>query len=188
MNADHAALCASDEWAEHIRDVVIPEAVGSLDVGDDVLEIGPGYGATTAQLRHLVTRLSAVELDEALAGKLAERFPDVAVVRASAASMPLDSAAFDAVVCFTMLHHVASAQLQDELFSETRRVLRPGGLFVGSDSLANDGLRDFHHDDIYVPVDPETLTRRLHAAGFAGVRVGVNDNRERFTFLARPAP
>ncbi|MDQ2710161.1 MAG: class I SAM-dependent methyltransferase [Actinomycetota bacterium] len=187
MNADHAALCASQKWAEHIRDVVIPEAVGSLDLGDEVLEIGPGYGATTAQLRRIVTRLSAVELDEALAVELAERFPDVAVVRASAARLPMDSTAFDAVVCFTMLHHVASARLQDEVFAEARRVLHPGGLFVGSDSLANDGLRDFHHDDIYVPVDPEILPQRLRAAGFAGVKVGVNDNQERFTFLARAA-
>lgn len=188
MNLDHAALCASQEWAEHIRDVVVPEALGSLDLGEDVLEIGPGYGATTAQLCRLATRLSAVELDETLACTLAERFPDVAVVRASAADMPLSSAAFDSVVCFTMLHHVASAQLQDELFAEARRVLRPGGLFVGSDSLANDGLREFHHDDIYVPVDPETLPGRLRAAGFAEVKVGVTDNRERFTFLAHAAP
>ena len=34
-----------------------------------------------------------------------------------------------------MLHHIPSADLQDTALAEMARVLRPGGLIVGSDGL-----------------------------------------------------
>ena len=40
-----------------------------------------------------------------------------------------------------MLHHVPSPALQDRVFSEARRVLRPGGVFVATDSLDSADLR-----------------------------------------------
>ena len=39
------------------------------------------------------------------------------------------------------------------------RVLRPGGLIVGSDGLDTPDRRRVHHDDIFVPVDPDALPR-----------------------------
>jgi hypothetical protein len=46
-------------------------------------------------------------------------------------------------------------------------------------------LREFHSDDIYVPVDPGTLPDRLRAAGFHEARVAVARTGEWFTFSAR---
>jgi hypothetical protein len=60
-------------------------------------------------------------------------------------------------------------------------VLRPGGLIVGSDGLDTPDRRRVHHDDIFVPVDPDALPGRLHAAGFADARVEVRGDRLRFT-------
>jgi predicted methyltransferase len=54
------------------------------------------------------------------------------------------------------------------------RVLRPGGVFVVSDSVASEELAAAHHDDIYNPVDPATVEARLLAAGFAAVDVDTN--------------
>jgi hypothetical protein len=34
------------EWREMIREVILPWALGNADLGDDVLEVGPGYGVT----------------------------------------------------------------------------------------------------------------------------------------------
>ena len=48
---------------------------------------------------------------------------------------------FDGDVCFTMLHHVPSAAMQDRLLSEVARVLRPGGIFAGTDSLYRRSFR-----------------------------------------------
>lgn len=49
--------------------------------------------------------------------------------------LPADE--FSAVVCFTMLRHVPTPALQDRLFAEAFRILRPGGVFAGSDSTAS---------------------------------------------------
>ena len=48
----------------------------------------------------------------------------------------------------TMLHHVPTVAAQDALLAEACRVLRPGGWFVGVDSLDDPGFRDFHAGDV----------------------------------------
>jgi SAM-dependent methyltransferase len=184
MNDGHAALCSSPEWAEHIATTVLPASVGPLDLGDEVLEIGPGYGASTRVLVDAVARLTALELDESLAAALSTSYPGVTVVRGSGDDLPFDDGRFTAVVCFTMLHHVHTPRMQDDLFAQARRVLRPGGVFAGSDSIASSGLSGFHDGDVYVPVDPAGLRARLEAAGFTDVEVSVPEP-EWFTFRAR---
>ena len=74
-----------------------------------------------------------------------------------------------------MLHHVPTSALQDLIFAELARVVVPGGVVVLNDSLASDALCDFHHDDVYNPVDPSTLASRLERAGYADVRIEVNE-------------
>ena len=64
------------------------------------------------------------------------------------------------VVCFTMLHHVPSVRQQDDLLREARRVLRPGGVFAGLDSLPRWKVRLIHLFDTMVPVDPATFPAR----------------------------
>jgi hypothetical protein len=39
--------------------------------------------------------------------------------------------------------------------------------------MASDGLREFHHDDVYQPIDPAGLTDRLGTAGFVDAHVHV---------------
>jgi SAM-dependent methyltransferase len=184
MNDQHARLCSSPEWADYIATDVLPSAVGTLSLGDEVLEIGPGYGASTRVLVEVVPRLSAVEVDAGLAADLAAGYPAVDVVHGSGDALPFDDGRFTAVVCFTMLHHVDSPDRQDRLFAEARRVLAAGGVFAGSDSTGTDARRGFHAGDTYVPVEPGALPDRLRAAGFGEVTVEVPDP-EFFTFVAR---
>jgi SAM-dependent methyltransferase len=185
MNTDHAALCSSREWARHLADEVLPEALAGVPLGGEVLEIGPGYGASTDELVRMAGHLTLVEADKELAADLAARFPAVTVVHGDGAALPFEDRRFGAVVCFTMLHHVPSTVLQDALFAEAHRILTPGGVFAGSDSVGSAGLRDFHRGDTYVPVDPATLPRRLRAAGFVDVDVAVTADGHRLTFAAR---
>jgi SAM-dependent methyltransferase len=188
VNEIHLQLCASPEWAQYVRDDLLPWATSEWDLGDDVLELGPGPGLSTDVLRENVARLTALELDELLAATLSERMQgtNVTVVCGDATKSGLPSGQFSAVTCFTMLHHVPSPELQDSLFAETCRVLRPGGVFLGSDGIDTEDMRALHVDDIFMPVDPATLPDRLAAAGFGKITVDVREQGLRFAAV-RPA-
>lgn len=176
MNEGHE-VCGSEEWRAAVRDFIIPWALGDGDLGDDVLEVGPGYGATTDVFRERVTKLTAVEIDPELASALALRLAgtNVTVIEGDATALTFEDDRFSGATCFAMLHHVPSAELQDRLFAEVARVVRPGGLFVASDSLASEDLRAFHEGDTYVPIDPDGLAERLSRAGFDDVDVAINE-------------
>jgi SAM-dependent methyltransferase len=172
MNRAHRRLCSSEKWARGVRDRLLPWALEDVELGDDVLELGPGYGANLRVLVEQVPRLTAVEIDEDTARLLRERWGDRArVIYGDASALPLPELAFSSVVCFTMLHHVPAVSTQDEIFREAFRVLRPGGVFAGSDSQPSLRFRLLHIGDTMNTLRPETLPARLEAAGFAEVAV-----------------
>ena len=82
------------------------------------------------------------------------------------------------------VHHVPSPELQDRVFAELARVLAPGGVLVGSDSLSSPLFRVVHWGDTLVPVDPETMPARLERAGFRDVEVQVAPRTFRFRAVA----
>lgn len=170
-------MCGSDEWRQMIRDVILPWALGGTDLGDDVLEVGPGYGATTDVLCRVAPKLTSVEIDPELASMLRERYvgtPSVQIVTADATALPYPDESFTGAACFTMMHHVPTDELQNRLFGEIARVLRPGAAMVAGDSLGSDALAAHHDGDTYNPVDPQTLPGRLSVAGFKTVEVKTN--------------
>jgi ubiquinone/menaquinone biosynthesis C-methylase UbiE len=177
MNAFHRRYCASPGWAKRVEDSLLPWALDGVELGDNVLEIGPGLGVTTRLLARRVPQLTALEVDGVFATNLrrdfAGRAEPVQIVTGDGAAMPFPDRQFSAAVCFTMLHHVPSAAQQDRLFAEAYRVLRPGGVFAGSDSQSSWRFRLIHLFDTKVVVDPRTLPQRLAAAGFADVHVQV---------------
>jgi hypothetical protein len=79
MNQEHLTLCSSAEWAEAVQRWIIPWVLESVDLGDDVLEFGPGPGLTTDVLRARVARLTAVEIHPDLAAALAARLANTNV-------------------------------------------------------------------------------------------------------------
>ena len=105
---------------------------------------------------------------------------NVEVLHGDATHLDLADGRFGAAICLTMLHHVPSPEQQDEVFAELCRVLRPGGLLVGQDSIASDELRALHVNDTYVPIDPDSLGARLSVAGFADVAIDTNEYAVRF--------
>jgi SAM-dependent methyltransferase len=109
---------------------------------------------------------------------------DGVVLGGDATAMPFPDASFDAAVCLTMLHHVPSAALRDQLLREAARVLRPGGVLAGTDSLYSFSFRLLHLLDTMVVVDPESFPARLEAAGFREIAIDVRKPYA-FRFRAR---
>jgi SAM-dependent methyltransferase len=173
MNRAHMEFCSSPEWQAMIEEQILPPVLRDLDLGDDVIEIGPGPGFTTDVLRRRVRHLTAVEIDEVLAERLATRLAgsNVDVVRADATDTGLETGRFTGAGSFNMLHHVPSAEAQDAIFRELGRVLRPGALLVAADAIYSEDLLAFHEGDTYNPIDPDGLGGRLRAAGFDDVEI-----------------
>jgi SAM-dependent methyltransferase len=186
VNYLHHWLCRSARWRKTIQQRV-PWVISTANLGQTVLELGPGPGLTTDVLHRTVERLTAIEVDPNLAASLGSRLrgSNVRVIAGDATEMPFADGQFSGIVSFTMLHHVRSPELQDRLFRQVWRVLEPGGVFVGSDSLQSWLMRLIHVRDTLVPVDPDTIGKRLEAAGFQVVEVEKDSSAFRF-YARRP--
>jgi SAM-dependent methyltransferase len=182
VNESHLQYLSSPEWAQTLESELLPWVDAAGDLGDDVLEIGPGPGLTTDLLRQRVHRLTAVELDPSLGRALRERLAgtNVEVIVADATEAGLPAERYTAAACFSVLHHMSSVEHQDRLFAELHRVLRPGGIFVGQESLDLEMIRAGHAGDTFNPVEPDDLARRLRAAGFGTTTTDVLGYHFRF--------
>jgi SAM-dependent methyltransferase len=182
MNRLHGVICSSGWWARSVEQQLLPWGLSGLQLGDDVLEIGPGFGATTTVLADRPGELTVLELEPRYCERLRRELPGgVDVVQGDATAMPFPDGRFSAVVCFTMLHHLPSPAAQDRLLVEAARVLRPGGVFAGTDSLGTGLLfRLLHVGDTLVPVGPDGLPERLRTAGLGEPEIRRGERSFRF--------
>ena len=178
MNQIHLELCSSAEWADTVRRFMIPWALEGIELGDHVLEIGPGPGRTTEVLVETGGSADRARPRRGAGRRRSEiglARPGFEAVHGDATRLPFEDGTFSAVISLTMLHHLPSAGAQDAVFAEAARVLRPGAVFVANDSLDSPDFRALHADDICVPVDPASLPGRLKRAGFEHVEVTTNE-------------
>jgi len=182
MNGIHRWLCRSSSWRRRLNDELLPWVLQDVELGPEVLEVGPGPGLTTDLLRLRTAQLTTIEIDPALANSLHTRLSagNVRVIRGDATAMPFVDGEFSAAVSFTMLHHVPSPALQNRLLREVWRVLKPGGIFAGVDSRQSLRMRLLHIHDTLVPVDPNSFGAGLEAAGFGNILVEANHRAFRF--------
>ncbi|MFE7131229.1 methyltransferase domain-containing protein [Streptomyces sp. NPDC057638] len=174
MNWAHRRLCSSSSWARNMEETYLPWVFEGVDLGTDVLEVGAGYGADLSTLVARADRVTAVEIDAETAAPLERAWGErvrVRVLTEDATALSAPDGVFSAVVSCTMLHHVPTDELQDRLFAEAFRVLRPGGVLAGCDSLPSLGFRVLHIGSAMNTLDPGTLPARLRRAGFTEVSV-----------------
>lgn len=184
MNTIHNLYCSSRWWSRRVKDELLPWGLEGVELGDDALEVGPGFGATTRQLSCTLGsgRLTAIELEEDYCRRLTSELGDaVKIVHGDATSLPFADNRFSAVLCFAMLHHIPLRDEQNQMFAETARVLRPGGVFAGTDSVGSDWrFKLIHIGDTLLPNEPGGLPPRLRNAGLAGPVIDVVDGMFRF--------
>jgi ubiquinone/menaquinone biosynthesis C-methylase UbiE len=172
MNALENWFCSTSLWSWITRRQVLPWVLGSADLGDHLLEIGAGPGATTAELRKRVPRVTSLEYDHAFAARLAQEYGGSAgVVQGDAATLPFADRTFSSALAILVLHHLRSSALQDRAFAEVHRVLQPRGRFFAFEVPEGWFNRVIHTKSTFVPVHPADLTARLTSAGFASVTV-----------------
>ena len=173
MNQTHLDYLGSSLWRERLEADLLPWIDAVADLGDDVLEVGPGPGLTTDILSVRTAQVTAVEIDRSLAAALAARTAgtNVRVLQGDAAEVPLEADRFTAATCFSVLHHVPSVEEQDRVLSAILRALRPGAALFAVDARDLDFLREAHEDDTFVPLDVDELPERLRRIGFADVTV-----------------
>lgn len=182
MNQLHLDYLVSPEWAARLETDLLPWIERVAELGDDVIEIGPGPGLTTDIIRRRTPRVTAVDIDADLAAALRERLAgtNVEVVHGDATRLDLPADRFSAATCFNMLHHVPSAEEQDRVLAEILRVLRPGAALFATDARDTELLRAVHDDDTFVPLNDETIVARLLGIGYTAVDLDVTEYEMRF--------
>lgn len=102
------------------------EALG-LHSRSEVLDVGCGAGYVGRVLRCLVSRYVGVDYSEPLLARFRRESLGVETLCASATSIPLPDASFDAVVLSSVLLCLDPASEVPGALREARRLVRPGG-------------------------------------------------------------
>ena len=182
MNRVHNHICSSRRWRKRVERELVPWGIDGLELGGRVLEIGPGFGATARFLADRLGSLEVLELDARYCERLrSELGGSVEVTQGDATRMPYPDARFSTALCFTMLHHIPTRDGQDQAFAEVARVLEPGGIFAGTDSVGTGFVfKLIHIGDTLLPIDPAELPDRLASAGLTDAAVASADGSFRF--------
>jgi len=185
MNAAEHFICSSSLWRYFTRRQLLPWILSGIQLGDHLLEIGAGYGAATAHLRTRVSRVTSLEYDHNATLKLKLQNGAVlgGAVRGDAARLPFASQTFSSALAILVLHHLKSAELQDQMFEEAFRVLRPGGVFVAFEITDGWFHRVGHIRSTFTPVPPGSLNSRLSAAGFSSIALDSRQGAFRVTAI-----
>src|SRR5436190_8693328 len=102
VNWFHRHVCQSGRWSRRLEGELLPWALQGVELGDDVLEVGPGPGLTTDLLRSRTKRLTALEVETNAATALRQRLgaSAVRIVHGDGTSMPFEDGSYSAVVAF----------------------------------------------------------------------------------------
>jgi ubiquinone/menaquinone biosynthesis C-methylase UbiE len=186
MNRLENWFCGSSLWRFVTERKLLPWIVSGYRLGDHVLEVGAGPGATTEELLRRASRVTSLEYDAGYVARLAEKHKDkgsrVTVVRGDAAALPFPDNSFSSVVAVLVLHHLRSPEQQDRAFQEFHRVLRPGGMFFAFEIRDGWLHRVGHYKSTFVPLAPASAFGRLTTAGFS--RIAVDIERSAFRVCA----
>jgi ubiquinone/menaquinone biosynthesis C-methylase UbiE len=187
MNAAEHLFCSSSLWRYFTGRHLLSRILSCAQLGDHLLEIGAGYGAATAHLQSRVARVTSLDYDLNSVRKLKFRNNggSTIAVCGDASQLPFACQTFSSAVAILMLHHLKSREIQDRMFAEVLRILRPGGVFLAFDITHLWFHPLLHARSTYTPVSPSSLFSRLTAAGFSKITLDVRTGAFRATATRR---
>jgi SAM-dependent methyltransferase len=187
MNSAEHYFCSSSLWGYLTRRQLLPWLLSGARLGEHVLELGAGYGAATAALGNRVSRVTSLDYDAASIQRLRSKHGGdaSAALCGDAARLPFADETFTSAVGILVLHHLQSRELQDRMFAEVFRVLRPGGVLLAFEITDTWLNRAIHYKSTFTPLAPGSAFARLTSAGFS--RVSVDFRRGGFRLSAARA-
>ncbi len=105
-------------------------AIAARAPGKKMLDVGCGTGFILRMATDIFEELVGIDITPAMLSR-APKHPKISLHLAAIENMPFESASFDVVTAYGVLHHVHSIA---EVLQNVRRVLRPGGIFYADES------------------------------------------------------
>jgi SAM-dependent methyltransferase len=175
MNDFHLQFCASPEWRQTIEETILPRALERVDLGADVLEIGPGPGFTTDVLMTRVDRFTAVEIDEDLGAALAARMAgtNVDVRIGDATRLEFTDHTFSGAASFHMLHQSRPTAISNRFWPNWPGFFVPAAPWWRPTASRTRPPGHFTSMTSTTPSIPTISAAGLTGAGFAAVDVAV---------------
>lgn len=157
-----------DELFGHRFD--LQAALGLLDPGWHVADLGCGTGRLSEALAPFVEQVSAVDGSPAMLDATRARvdgFDNVRVFEADLEDLPLDDHSADAATLVLALHHAPEPL---DLLRETRRILRPQGRLLLVDMLPH-GHEEYRSEmgHVWLGFSLDQMHELLDDAGFGRV-------------------
>lgn len=149
-----AVRCATNSEANIVeRNPTMAQIMDALAGAKRVADIGCGAGALSDALVKRGFDVVGLDPQEDLIALARKRVPNANFFAARAEAMPLPEGDVDAAVILNALHHIPQAALDDAL-KDTLRILRPGGVLVIVEPLAEGSFFKAMQ-----PVNDETVVR-----------------------------
>lgn len=162
-------LAAENYW--YRRHEAGYEALLPFCRGAVVLEAGSGEGYGAARVATVARRVIAVDYDEAAVAHSATAYPEISVIRANLARLPVAAGTVEVVIALQVLEHLWD---QPGFVAECARVLRPAGtLLVGTPNrLTFPPGNPFHARELSAAELVAVLRPRFDVLRLVGVRHG----------------
>ncbi|MDP9466175.1 MAG: FkbM family methyltransferase [Actinomycetota bacterium] len=158
-------------WLYRVRDRVFRRALATIDVdpsGARVVDVGPGVGFYVQRWKRLGADVTGVDIADSAVRRLRQSHPDVRIERLDVSDdVSSLGDGYDVVTAFDVLFHIVDDDRYRAALRNIFGLLRPGGWFVFTDTLARRRMQSAKH---YVRRSLAEVEQALQEAGFEVVR------------------
>jgi SAM-dependent methyltransferase len=163
--SDHPIDIASRNTALRALNRFLSDKTGSI------LEIGCSSGYLLPLIRDNFPRAAVLGADVVKSPllKLAEKIPDLPLLRFDLTRCPLPDQCVDAIVMLNVLEHIDK---EDAALMQVHRILKPGGIFI-AEVPAGPSLYDYYDQYLrhYRRYDPEALIAACNNANLDALEI-----------------
>ena len=139
-----------NRWLYRVRDRVFRRALAVTDLvavtTPKVLDVGPGVGFYVERWRRRGADVTAIDIADSVVERLGRDHPDVRVLRLDVSDdVSALGSGYDAVTAFDVLFHIVDDARFVRAFRNVAGLLRPGGWFVFTESMACSAAKPAPH-------------------------------------------